>query len=309
MRRFPFLFCVILTLSLLAQGVRGQQTGDAAPGLVTGVGTATLKRLPDVLRVQVQIGGEGKTLKDALAKLAARREACRKKLLALGAVEASIAFEDAKPDGAADPRVQAAMMMRARMNRGGARPPTTGPATGGAGGATPQRVAAVVKAEWTLTATTGEDLLVAASELQERIKAADLADTRTASLEEQELREERAGMNEDGEQGPPPGEPGFLYVAKLPADQRTAALADAFKKAKAGAAELARSAGAELGGLKQLQSQSMPDVDAYQMMQYGRYNPYLYQQSQQNADPSEAVAPQPGPVTLRLTVSASFALK
>ncbi len=44
------------------------------------------------------------------------------------------------------------------------------------------------------------------------------------------------------------------------------------------------------------------------MMQYGRYNPYLMNQAQ-NPDANEAIAPQPGPVTLRLTVSASFAIK
>ncbi|MDB5324126.1 MAG: hypothetical protein JWN40_5757, partial [Phycisphaerales bacterium] len=168
-------------------------------------------------------------------------------------------------------------------------------------------VGAMVKAEWPLSAKGGEELLVAAQDLQEKVKAADLADTKTSSLEEQETREERAGMDEN-EQGPPPGQPIFLYVAKISEEQRGKVLADAFKKAKANAGDLAKAAGAELGALKQLQSQAAPDAEQYQMMQYARYNPYLYAQAQ-NAEPDEAVSPMAGPVTLRLTVSASFAIK
>jgi uncharacterized protein YggE len=88
--------------------------------------------------------------------------------------------------------------------------------------------------------------------------------------------------------------------------QRAAALADAFKQARANAEDLAKAAGATLGGLKALQSQS--DMEQLQMMQWGRYSPYG-QQTAQTPEPGEALAPQPGPVTLRLTVSASFAIK
>lgn len=278
------------------------QTPDA-PGAVTGMGVASLKRAPDIMRVQVQISGDGKNLKEALAKLAARREACKKKLIGLGVKEEAITFDDPKVD-ATDPRQQMEQMMRMQM-RGGRR---AAPATSPAGAAAHVAVGAMVKAEWPISAKGGEELLMAAQDLQERVKAADLADTKTSSLEEQEAREESAGLD-GNEQAPPPGQPVFLYVAKVSAEERAKVLADGFKKAKANAADLAKAAGAELGALKQLQSQATPDPEQYQMMQYGRYNPYLYAQAQNADSTEEAVSPVAGPVTLRLTVSASFAIK
>jgi uncharacterized protein YggE len=287
-----------LILSLAALPSRAQVLIDG----ITGTGMGSIKRPPDVLRVQVQISAEGKTLKDALAKLADRREACKKKLASLGAKAESIAFEDAKLD-TPDPRQQAEAMMMARV-RGRGRPASTSPA----GAAAPARVAMLVRAEWPLTAGAADEVLVNGQELQNKIKAADIADTKTASLEEQERQEEAAGNNDGNEQGPPPGQPIFLYVARVSEEQRAQVMADAFKKAKANAAELAKAAGTELGALKQLQSQAAPDAEQYQMMQYGRYNPYLYQQAA-NPEPGEAVAMQPGMVTVRVSVSASFAIK
>jgi uncharacterized protein YggE len=284
--------------------VRTEAQAPEIPGAVTGMGVASLKRAPDLIRVQVQISGDGKTLKEALAKLGARREACKKKLVALGVKEDAITFDDPKVD-ATDPRQQMEQMMRMQMNRGGRR---AAPATSPAAGAAHVAVGAIVKAEWALSAKGGEGLLIAAQDLQDRVKAADLADTKTSSLEEQEAREERAGLDEN-EQAPPPGQPVFLYVAKVSDEQRAKVLADAFKKAKANAADLAKAAGAELGALKQLQSQATPDAEQYQMMQYARYNPYLYAQAQNSDSTDEAVSPVAGPVTLRLTVSASFAIK
>jgi len=288
---------IVLIFSFAALSASAQTPSDSA---ITGIGVGTLKRPPDVLRVQVQLSAEGKTLKEALAKLAAHREACKKKLAGLGAKEDSITFEDAKID-TPDPRMeQQAMMMRQR----GGRRPTTSPAAGAA----PARVAVMVKAEWPIAAGAPEELLITGQELQNKIKAADIADTKTASLEEQERLEEMAGGNDPSEQGPPPGQPSFLYVAKVSDEQRAQVMADAFKKAKASAAELAKAAGAELGALKQLQTQPAPDAEQYQMMQYARYNPFMYQQAA-NPDPGEAVAMQPGPVTVRMSVSASFAIK
>lgn len=265
---------------------------------INATGVGTVKRPPDVLRVQVQLSAEGKTLKDALAKLATKRETCKKKLASLGAKDESIAFEDAKIDTPDPQQMAQAMMMARQRGRGRA---TTSPA----GAAAPARVAMVVKAEWPLAAGTPEEMLVSGQEFQNKIKAADIAETKTASLEEQERVEEMAGNNDGNEQGLPPGQPVFLYVAKVSDEQRAAVMADAFKKAKASAAELAKAAGAELGALKQLQSQAAPDAEQYQMM---RYNPYMYQQAA-NADPGEAVSMQPGMVTVRVSVTVSYAIK
>jgi uncharacterized protein YggE len=294
--RFQVGAVLILMAFAVAAGARAQATD---PGAVTAYGTATVKRAPDLLRVQIQLSGDGKTVKEALAKLATRREACKKKFLALGVKEESVSFEEPRVD-TGDPRQQQMeMMMRARMNRPGSRP------TAGGGAAAHVTVVSTAKAEWPLAGKGGEELLITAYDLQEKVKAADLADTKTASLEEQEAREERAGMDPD-EQTATPGQPVFLYVAKVSGEQRAAALADAFKQARTNAEDLAKAAGAQLGALKALQSQS--DMEQLQMMQWGRYNGYG-QQMAPTPEPGEALAVQPGPVTVRVTVSASFAVK
>lgn len=266
-----------MLLSLLAFALALSAAGQVPPtaeGAITGNGAATIKRPPDLVRLEVQLSAEGKDLKDALAKLAQRRDACKKKLTGLGVKEDAVTFDAPRVD-ATDPRQQMEQMMRQRMGCGGLRA-TTGPA----GGPTVHRVAVTARAEWPLTAKTPEELLVAATELQDKVKAADLGETKLGSLEEQEAREERA-----------------------------AAVADAFKKAKANAAELAKAAGAELGALKQLQSTDVPDMEQYQqMMMFGRYRGSMYQQAA-STESNEAVAPQPGPVTIRVQVSASFSLK
>jgi uncharacterized protein YggE len=298
--RLSMLAIAVLAVSLIAFPARSQVMADG----VSGSGVGTVKRAPDVLRMQVQLSAEGKTLKDALTKLTAKREACKKKLAALGAKDESIVFEDPKMD-TPDPRQMAQAMMLARQ-RGRGRP-TTSPA--GAGAAAPARVAIAVKAEWPLAAGTPEELLANGQELLNKIKAADVADTKTASLEEQERMEEMAGNNDPSEQTAPPGQPVFFFVAKLSEEQRAQALAEACKKAKTSAAELAKAAGVELGAIKQLQAQTLPDAEQYQMMQYGRYNPYMYQQQAANTEAGEALAMQPGMMTVRMTVVVTFAIK
>ena len=103
---------VVLMFSMAAFPARAQVLIDGINA--TGIGTA--KRAPDVLRVQVQLSAEGKTLKEALAKLAGKREACKKKLASLGAKDESIAFEDAKID-TPDPQQQAQIMARPEQAR------------------------------------------------------------------------------------------------------------------------------------------------------------------------------------------------
>jgi uncharacterized protein YggE len=278
----------------------------SVPDAITGNGTATIKKSPDVIRMQIQLSADGKSLKEALTKLSQRKEAAKKKLAGLGAADNAVTFEDVRTE-AADPRQAMERMMRQRMGmRAGGNRPTTGPA-GGAGGNV--KVVVTLKAQWPLAGKSPEDVLVAAHELQEKVKAADLADMKTASLEEQEAREEQAG-NDPSEQGPAPGEPVFLFVARISDEERAKAMADAFNKAKAQAQDLAKAAGAQLGALKQISGQVAPDVNAmqYQYMQYARYQG-IYNDVTNSGDANEAIGMQPGAVTTRVAVSASFAIK
>ena len=86
----------------------------------------------------------------------------------------------------------------------------------------------------------GDELLLAATELQDKIRAADLGQAKSASLEEQEAMEESGSY--DGNAPVRPGEPVFLFVARVPEDVRAKALADALGKARAGAERLAKAA-------------------------------------------------------------------
>jgi len=290
-------------LGALALTAGTAQAESPAEPTVTGTGAATIKRAPDVMRVQVMLQGEGKTLKDALAQLKARQESARKKLATLGAAEASVAFEDPRvAGGPGDQRAQMEQIMRSRMRGGGgAARPATNPAA-----APPQRVMTVLKADWPITAATPEERLIAGQELQDKIKKADLGEAKVASLEEQERREELAAMNGGDEAGAAPGEPSFSYVCKIPADERVKATAEAFKKAKAQAGEIARAAAAELGDVRQLSSQSASDAE--QMMEYRRYRA-MGMTPPASADEDEATGTDPAGVTVRVSVTAVFGIK
>jgi uncharacterized protein YggE len=63
---------------------------ESGESVVTASGAASLPRRPDVMRLRVEVSSEGKTMKDALAKMAERRNAVKKKLSELGAAEAAI---------------------------------------------------------------------------------------------------------------------------------------------------------------------------------------------------------------------------
>src|SRR4051812_43284943 len=95
--RWVLAAAAVVVTSAASVPAKAQAPGEA-PGAVTAVGSVTLKRTPDTVRVQISLSGEGKTLKEALAKLQQRRESAKKKLAALGATEASIVAEDPRMD-------------------------------------------------------------------------------------------------------------------------------------------------------------------------------------------------------------------
>src|SRR5262249_39977119 len=85
--RILFLSCVLCLLL----HVRGSAQEPPA-GTVTGQGSADVKRLPEILRIQVEVLAKGKDLKEALARLKERREAAQARLLALGAPKTAVVF-------------------------------------------------------------------------------------------------------------------------------------------------------------------------------------------------------------------------
>jgi hypothetical protein len=207
-------------------------------------------------------------------------------------------------------------MMMAQRLRGGKRSPKKEETK------QPVAVSSTLIAEWPLDAKTAEALLVAATALQEKVKAADLAGAKEASkltLEEQEALEEMEAQGFDpygGGEEAKPGEPMFLFVASIAEADREKAEAEAFQKAKQHATRLAKAAGAGLGKLTSLAGDSQPGVDEGDYANpYGGYNAAAYRMLQamrSGGQPDaelEALGATPAKVTYRVTMTASFELK
>jgi hypothetical protein len=179
-------------------------------------------------------------------------------------------------------------------------------------------VSVSLKVELPLKASSSEELLILANDLQEKVKAADLGrtkDLKQLSAQEEELAEESGeGGNpyEDGQ--PKPGEPVFLFVSKISEQEQAKALAEAYQKAKREAERLARAAEAELGPLLYLDNTPIgADFADEAMMDYsGRYAYQMRQRFGQLAGDEqarEAVGFQPGKAVYRVSVTASFGIK
>src|SRR5205814_835196 len=134
-----------------------------------GVGQATVERLPETLRLQIDLTGKGKTLPDALEALKKRREAAVKQLTALAVEKDSIKI--GAPQQTADGSEQSkqlAKMMAAKFRQAG-RDPKAVPLP------TTYAVTASVTADWRLKGTTADQQLLDIAELKGKVDAADLA--------------------------------------------------------------------------------------------------------------------------------------
>lgn len=307
--------CVYGPFAAPAAGQAVQQ--PASGGVVTGSGEVTLTRQPDVLRMTMQISGEGKDIKEALAKLKSEREAIAAKLKELGAAEASVKFDPPRVGGGSSNLArQRAMqqMMRIRGGRPGAAKPEAQPKV---------EVSTKVTAEWSFEAgDSPEELIVNAYTLREKVKAGGLSKkSAKAELSPEELEEleeaEGMVMDEYGmEQAVLPGEPVFMFVSKVTDAERDAATAEAFKKAKADAARLAAASGSKIGEIRQVTAHTMPvagDSD-YGNDYYdgGYYQAQMMRQLGMNVPGSnadEAAGLEPGPVSLQVSVTAAFAIE
>src|SRR5262249_45744300 len=84
----------VSTMAVLLAGAwtpPGQTTARSA----TGQGAVESQKRAESMRVSVEVVIKGKDLKDALAKLKARKEALEKQLVSLGAAKETIEFSEA----------------------------------------------------------------------------------------------------------------------------------------------------------------------------------------------------------------------
>jgi uncharacterized protein YggE len=304
--------CAVVSALLLLGSVCLAQNQPEEKSIVTGTGTVEVKRLPEALRVQVEVLAKGKDLKEALSNLKNRKKSAEQQLVKFGFTKEAVRFDEPMlSSDKTDRQRQMEMMVRDRIAKKGKDDPKNKPPP-------PVFVAAILKAEFSLPAAAAEELLLLSHDLQEKIKTADLAgmkDLKPASPQDEELAEEGRDprtMGMDGE--PQRGEPVFLFVSKIPDEVYAKALADAFAKAKRDAGQLARAAGAELDTLHNLQNASratgaeMDDEMAYRMAIYRQRG---YSGTFETGYDQEHVAlgAQPGKATFRVTVTASFHLK
>jgi uncharacterized protein YggE len=273
---------------------------------VAGTGSASVKRQPTKMRMSIVLFAKGKTLPEAIEKLKERRELAAAHLKKLQADSTTAKFgETALAVEGGGQRAEMQRMMR--MARGGRGVPKALDVP------VSVSVTCTLTADWPLKYQTADELLVLSQQLQEKIKEADLCgvnEPKQLTPQEKELEEELAAsggddFNQYGEPQAKPGEPSFMFVAAISQEERAAALAEAFAKAKQQAAQVAQAAGLKLGALIEVAGQSSADfpegLDPYTMYQ-------LRHRGQQGveANEDEATSPLPGPVTAVANVQAKF---
>jgi len=264
--------------------------------------------------MHVELVAKGKTLEEALTNLKDRREAARVQLEGLRADMGSVKVNAPRVSGqqSEQKRRMERMLMERMRSRGGKVPP-------GVKAPKSFTVSATLSAEWPLKVDDSERLLMAAEVLREKIEEADLAGTKEAeklSPEEEELAEEMAAMSGSyGEEEIKPGEPQFVYVARITDAERDKAMADSFTKAKAQAEQLARAANVKLGALVGLsgggggQTEFGDSSFGYEQQRYLQRLMGSRAGAMSDDSSNEAVSANPESLGFNFTVTAYFAIE
>lgn len=248
-------------------------------GTVSGHGTVTLRPVPTALRMHIQVQARASTAEKALARLKDRRQVVGEKLKTLGTDVRTITFgppsvrkigSPYSPTFAPAPTYLLPPPPTAPAWRPSGPPPNSSQqAEPSSSGFT---ASATLSADWPLQSDGLEQVLIAAEALKEKIRAGDLTgigqpeNRSTDEVQAEEVAAEPTGRAERYVPVPTvnggtawahdsvrtyvsPGATQFLFVAEISPQQRKAAMAEAFAKAKAKARELAEAAGMDLGPL------------------------------------------------------------
>jgi hypothetical protein len=301
--------CTVATLAigiLLAAGSRSAvgQTFTLSQGVVSNLGVTVIKRQPELMRMRLELTATGKDLPDALAKLKSRRETALKDCAGLGAAAETLAVGSPRigPGAAQRQRMVPSYAPTIRAGGRGAKKPEAAP---------PVNVSAWLTAEWPLKGEGAEELLIASQSLREKITAQLVKSAPKADLspEQEEMQEEAAPQMMNDGSGAKPGEPVFLFVAKVSKEEYVKAAAKAFATAKAHAQRLAEAAGTSLGELRNVEGN---DRQTAMAMSYPRqyYNgmPQDDDSPEQESSTEEATGANPAEVRMSVMIVASFAL-
>jgi hypothetical protein len=275
-----------------------------------------IERVPETLRLSVQLMAKNMQLKQCLAQLKERGEAARATLATLGAAKESIKIGAPHVDETqAAYRKQMEMMMAQQMMRRGKK--KKGEVV------YPTVLVEQLTADWPLAGKSPDEILMLAHDLSEKIKAADLSGSKKSEKllpEEEEAMEESEGANYQryNQGNEKPGEPVFVYVSAVPADAQQKGLAEACQKAKESAAQLAQAADGSLGSLRSLRRDDTT-AEAYDMSNfrgyggdYGQYFSMIAGMRQGNAargKGTEIIGPSPEKIEHHIRVVASFELR
>ncbi len=288
---------------------------ESSESTVSSGGIASIEKMPELIRLRIDIPASDSDINNALAKLKQKREAATKKLEDLGASGATITSEG--PRVVPDPVDAARRQMRMMRGR-----PSMDAEDQAEAKPSKVHVSITLQAEWPIKADTPEAMLVMTHELRQKAKKIDLAGLKDEKLSEEEeeqmaeLRQEMPSYSSFNNDRPTPGEPIIVYVAKITDAERTKMLADAFADAKADAAQLAAAAGKQLGEPRNISGRAYgPGEDYsryYQQIAYGSEYYRIAQQARAMMSPDqmdkEAISIEPGPIKHRINLMVSFDL-
>ena len=297
----------------LFQGYGEYSMPAAGQQVISTVGTASAKQKPTILRMYLELVAKGSNLDEALKKMQERRDGARSQLETLKADKDAISFSTPGLSTAQSSRqrqIEAMLMERMRSRaRKSSKSQTPSSVT----------VNVTLTAQWSLKAETPEKILLMAQDLQEKIKAADLAGSKEAeklSPEEQEIAEEAANMAGSEDPTSQIGQPHFIYVAIVSKDDREKLLGEAFSNAKVQATDLAKAANVELGSLTGLSGQcgGQSNFGGEEYEQYStpsNIRRLLMQQTGENnvsENKNEAISTNPAAAIFTAYVRANFQL-
>ena len=270
-----------------------------APPNVTLTGSSTESERPETLRLTLLISAQGPDIRAAIAKLKQQREDARNKLLAIGANQDTLKFSDPAEGTQGNLTPQQRMMQQLMAQQRGRSVPASQPS-----GVT---VSTELTAEWPLAGASPDDAVIAANELEAKIKSAVAGGGVSAAKtpEEEEIAQEMAAQ--PGADAARSDQPKFVFVHKLTEDDRTKVLGEAFANAQAQAKRLAGAAGKQIGPVLRL-STSNADVENPQ-------NAYIQaildaqtgETKTSSAD--EVVGDSPGSVNYAVGMTATFLLQ
>jgi uncharacterized protein YggE len=271
--------------ALVVAGMMALVSSAPQPGVV-GLGSETVRLMPDTMTVRVNLTATDAQFDKALASIQKQTDDVQKALQGLKMPPAEVNTEGptlGPMAGGGREDILRMQMMRA-MGRDTTAPKEEGKVT----------LSTTVSADWKLAAQDAVALLKETEAIEEAVRAAlPKPAEQPADLTEAQQEEMLSQMGNMDQNGPPPGTPTFTFSATLPADKLLAARKTAFQRAVADAKSLAEAGGFTTGGLVSMSGSVSPE---------NAEESYYIQSVPWFTRTAETVATSPGPIELSFNV-------